>query len=102
MSEEDRAQQQQQQAQREEMKRQMIQAMLEPEARERRECTSSCCCRQWEGAGSFETSVILRKPRRRRGSESVLDAIRHGNLTGGGDELLLPRLSRANSAFVMS
>lgn len=37
MSEEESAQQQQQQQQREEMKRQMIQAMLEPEARERRE-----------------------------------------------------------------
>lgn len=37
MSEEERAQQQQQQQQREEMKRQMIQAMLEPQARERRE-----------------------------------------------------------------
>lgn len=41
MSEEERAQQQQQQQQREEMKRQMIQAMLEPEARERRECSSA-------------------------------------------------------------
>lgn len=41
MSEEERAQQQQQQQQREEMKRQMIQAMLEPEARERRECPST-------------------------------------------------------------
>lgn len=50
-SDEERQAQAAQAAQREEMKRSMIQTMLEPEARERRECHRGRGCAQLRGFG---------------------------------------------------